>query len=61
MMLPRWRMRYFGSGAIIAAFCSKGPGLRMSPDFACRIPDESDPRVIFVVYCEFVAKSIPAA
>jgi len=54
-------MRYFGSGAIIAAFCSKGPGLRMSPDFACRIPDESDPRVIFVVYCEFVAKSIPAA
>jgi hypothetical protein len=24
-------------------------------DFACRIPDESDPGVIFVVYGEFVA------
>ena len=30
--LCRWRMRYFRSAAIIAAFCSQGPGLRMSPE-----------------------------
>ena len=26
------RMRYFGPGAIFTAFCSQGPGFRMSPD-----------------------------
>jgi len=31
-MLHRWRIRYFGPGAIIAAFCSQGPGFRMSPE-----------------------------
>jgi transposase len=31
-MLHRWRIRYFDPGAIIAAFCSQGPGFRMSPE-----------------------------
>ena len=30
--LHRWRIRYFGSGAIVAAFCSQGPGFRTSPE-----------------------------
>ncbi len=30
-MLHRRRIRYFDPGAIIAAFCSQGPGSRMSP------------------------------
>ena len=44
------RIRYFGPGAIIAAFSSPGPRVQDEPrDLACRIPDESDPGVIFVV------------